>query len=119
MGCCGKFIRKGFEIVNGNVLYFADKNFNLPREKYKYADGRIAICRDCEKQTWLTRREYFGWLKDNGIDVLKNIDQLEKLPDLPAGDRGQGRNLFCKICKCFIPAKAYVEDEKCPLDKWR
>ena len=26
--------------------------------------------------------------------------------------------IFCKICKCFIPAKAYVEKEKCPLNKW-
>ena len=29
-----------------------------------------------------------------------------------------GRTLWCSICKCFIPAKARVEDEKCPLDKW-
>lgn len=29
-----------------------------------------------------------------------------------------GRRLFCSICKCFIPAKARVENEKCPLDKW-
>ena len=28
------------------------------------------------------------------------------------------RQLFCSICKCFIPAKARVKDEKCPLDKW-
>lgn len=33
--------------------------------------------------------------------------------------------LFCRECKCFVPAKARVppgeaeaEDEKCPLDKW-
>ncbi len=26
--------------------------------------------------------------------------------------------LWCSICKCFIPAKARVENEKCPLDKW-
>lgn len=29
-----------------------------------------------------------------------------------------GRQLFCSICKCWIPAKARVEDEKCPLNKW-
>ncbi len=28
------------------------------------------------------------------------------------------RTLWCSICKCYIPAKARVEDEKCPLDKW-
>lgn len=26
--------------------------------------------------------------------------------------------LFCTECDCFIPAKARVEDEKCPLGKW-
>ncbi len=29
-----------------------------------------------------------------------------------------GRSLWCKLCKCFIPAKARVPDEKCPLKKW-
>jgi len=29
-----------------------------------------------------------------------------------------GRTLWCSICKCFIPAKARVEDEKCSLGKW-
>ncbi len=28
------------------------------------------------------------------------------------------RTLWCSICKCFIPAKASVENEKCPLNKW-
>jgi hypothetical protein len=30
-----------------------------------------------------------------------------------------GRTLWCKICKCFVPAKARVQEEKCPLDKWK
>ena len=29
-----------------------------------------------------------------------------------------GRTLWCKICKCLIPAKARVEDEHCPKGKW-
>jgi len=29
-----------------------------------------------------------------------------------------GKRLFCSICKCFIPAKARVEENTCPLDKW-
>lgn len=29
-----------------------------------------------------------------------------------------GRTLWCSLCKCFIPAKARVEDETCPLGKW-
>ena len=28
------------------------------------------------------------------------------------------RTLWCSICKCFIPAKARVKDEKCPKGKW-
>ncbi len=28
------------------------------------------------------------------------------------------KTLWCKICKCFIPAKARVLNEKCPKDKW-
>jgi len=29
-----------------------------------------------------------------------------------------GRTLWCSICKCFVPAKARVESEKCPEGKW-
>jgi len=29
-----------------------------------------------------------------------------------------GKTLWCKECGCFIPAKARVEDEHCPLKKW-
>jgi len=28
------------------------------------------------------------------------------------------KTLWCSICKCYIPAKANVKDEKCPKDKW-
>lgn len=29
-----------------------------------------------------------------------------------------GRALFCSLCKCFVPAKARAQGEKCPLGKW-
>lgn len=29
-----------------------------------------------------------------------------------------GKTLWCSICKCFIPAKARVKEEKCPKGKW-
>lgn len=29
-----------------------------------------------------------------------------------------GRTLWCSICKCFVPAKARVEDEQCPIKRW-
>lgn len=28
------------------------------------------------------------------------------------------RTLWCSLCYCYIPAKARVEEEKCPLGKW-
>jgi len=30
-----------------------------------------------------------------------------------------GRSLWCSICKCFIPAKARVDAEQCPLGQWK
>ena len=29
------------------------------------------------------------------------------------------KTLWCKICKCYIPAKARVLEEKCPKNKWK
>lgn len=29
-----------------------------------------------------------------------------------------GRTLWCRICKCFVPAKARVKEEKCPKGFW-
>lgn len=78
MSCCGKaksVLKKGKAIATGYT--------NLVRGvKYEFADGRIRICQQCEKNYWIKR------------------------------------TLWCSICKCFIPAKARVEDEKCPLKKW-
>ncbi len=28
------------------------------------------------------------------------------------------RTLWCRLCKCYVQAKARVEDEICPLDRW-
>ena len=25
---------------------------------------------------------------------------------------------FCKVCKCLLRPKSYIEDAKCPLGKW-
>ena len=29
------------------------------------------------------------------------------------------KTLWCSLCKCYIPAKARVLNEKCPKDKWK
>lgn len=108
MGCCGK-------IKNIATGYF-DLTIG---KKYEFTDTRIRICQKCEEQTWMSKAEFITWLLAHGIDMIKNISSLEKLPKLPVYKQMKGRrNIFCQICKCFIPAKARVKDEKCPLKKW-
>ena len=75
MTCCGKAKRKIKNIAKGYTALVTGK-------KYEFADGRIAICRECKKNYWIKK------------------------------------TLWCSICKCYIPAKANVENEKCPLGKW-
>ena len=112
MGCCGKTINQVKSIMTGYVRYATDV-------KYEFTDDRIQVCRKCDEQTWMSKGEYLKWLAKNKIDILKNFAQLEKLPRLPKQEQAKGRrNLFCRICKCFVPAKARVENEKCPIGKW-
>jgi hypothetical protein len=113
MTCCGKTkkaLNKGKNIAKGFTAVAVGK-------KYEFTDGRIRICRACPYNTWMTRIEYGKWLFKNGIKVLTNFDDLAKLPMLPK--QKTGRNIYCRICKCDIPAKARVEDVKCPKDKWK
>lgn len=100
-------------IVKGYLAVIGTKYFNASDQ---IASDRYRICRSCSQGTWMAGTEYAAWLFTNGIHVLKNINDLTVLPPLPK--RSDGKNLFCRLCKCYIPAKASVEDEKCPLDKW-
>jgi hypothetical protein len=27
-------------------------------------------------------------------------------------------NKFCRVCKCWMPAKTYFKSLKCPMGKW-
>lgn len=112
MTCCGKTIRKAKNIAVGYT--------NLARgKKYEFTDARIRMCQQCDEQTWMSKTEYAAWLLRHGIKVLTNFSQLEKLPKLPKYEHGPGRtNLYCRLCKCFIPAKARVKDQNCLLAKW-
>ena len=84
--------------------------------------SRIRKCHKCNESTWMTIREYAKWLKDNGIEILENFNQLETLPKLPKYELDdKRRNLFCRICKCYGPAAARVRDKQCPHpqgNKW-
>lgn len=30
-----------------------------------------------------------------------------------------GKSLWCRMCKCFVPAAARSDDKDCPLGKWK
>ncbi len=113
MSCCGKArnIAKGYSrlITDGMGI----------TEKQPFTDGRIERCCQCGYSTWLSKTEYTVWLASHGIRVLENIDQLEALPVLPRQKRSESRQgLYCRICKCYLPAKANVEDEDCIMGSW-
>ena len=112
MTCCGKTIRKVGSIAVGYA--------NLARgKKYEFTDDRIRSCHNCDEQTWMSAAEYTAWLLANGIKVVMNFNQLENLPPLPKYEQSpRRRNLYCRLCKCFIPAKARIESEKCSLGEW-
>jgi len=109
MGCCGK------------VKSIAVGSVNLATGiKYEFTDSRIRICQGCVYNTWMSAVEYSAWLLTHGIEVLANFDQLEKLPMLPKHEQSKARRrLYCRICKCYIPAKARVKHLKCPQGMWR
>ena len=116
MGCCGGTTKKTVRQIKDIVTGYA----NLARnKKYEFTDDRVRDCQECDEQTWLTKTEYDAWLLRNGIKVLTNFTQLEKLPKLPKHEQSnKRRRLYCRLCKCFIPAKARVKDKICPLGKW-
>ena len=112
MTCCGKgkaIFHKGKNIAKGYTALVTGK-------EYEFADARIAVCRDCEYSTWMTELDYAAWLLKNGVKVLTHLDDLTQLPMLPK--QNTGRTIWCRLCKCNIPAKAAVTDEQCPKNKW-
>ena len=115
MGCCDKtkaVLQKSRNIAIGYT--------NLARGvKYEFTDSRVRICQNCIWNTWMSAVEYSLWLTKHGIEVLANFGQLEKLPMPPKqGQSKTRRRLYCRICKCFIPAKARVKEIKCPKGFW-
>jgi len=113
-GKSSEIVRKVNNIVSGNLNLLIGK-------KYEFTDDRIRTCQKCEFGTWLkhvAHVAYFKWLIEHGIDVAANITDLTVLPDLPKQEYQLGCELFCMKCKCKIPAKARVPEEKCPQNKW-
>ena len=106
MSCCGKNIIKGY--------------LNLAlNKKSPSTDKRIRTCQNCTENTWWNFTDYSSYVIKHFGEYVTHLDRLEELPPLPRhGKSKENRKLFCSICKCFIPAKARVADEKCPKDKW-
>lgn len=113
MVCCGKKTEKAKNILRGYVSLAIKPLSEL-------ASKRLQICQECSMQTWMTLFEYAQWILKHGIRILKYLDQLDTLPYLPDQQQNQRdqRQFFCRICKCFIPAKVRIKDETCPLGKW-
>ena len=115
MSCCGKtkqVLAQGKAIVAGYANVVRGK-------KYAGTDRRIRTCQKCDENTWMGKLEYSAWLLSHGIEVITNFTELEKLPKLPKYELSKGRrNLYCRLCKCFIPAKASDEKNECLLGRW-
>mgnify|MGYP000983753992 CR=1 FL=1 len=123
MTCCGK-IKKAVSIAKGNLAVVLDAINLLPTENYMYHQVRLRACRTCQHHTYLTEDEYIKWIENNGglIKFVAEIDKLEEWPPLPIEQiEKPGSKLFCSLCKCWLPAKAYVKKENCPVrhPDWR
>ncbi len=117
MVCCGKSkaVRR---IARGYLDYGLRALFRTSGEASEKATERIATCHPCDYGTYMTKRDYVKWIKGHGVEVVRHIDDLTALPMLPKQSDALGRSLFCRLCKCWIPAKAYSKDETCPKGYW-
>jgi hypothetical protein len=124
MSCCGKLIQSVetvARIAEGAMWELLDQHFRLPAEKCSLSGTRLAICRTCESGTYLNKNEYWTWVDANGgkQKFLSDIGDLTGWPPLPKRDFAGGGKLCCRICKCWIPKKAFVKSEQCPLGLWK
>lgn len=44
-------------------------------------------------------------IRERRFNICKNCEKINSLN-------------FCKICKCFMPAKTWLAISDCPLKKW-
>ena len=121
MTCCGKAMKRAANIGQGYFWTTLESLFVLPKNRCERASSRLDRCRRCEMGTWLTKREFGVWIQKE-VGVVKAATELHKTetgPLLPKLEQASGRKLFCRICKCGLPAKSYVRDEQCPLGHWQ
>lgn len=66
------------------------------------------------KATHITK----GWL---GLMVGKATPESRRRLQVCrncSSNRWNGLRMWCKECKCYLPAKVRVPEEKCKLNKW-
>jgi len=121
MSCCGKKLITGTN-AKINKLKSIEGFTKLAASRaginFEYAQERLAICESCENVTWLKDAEFAAWLNENKIEVLKNLESLEKLIDLPKRPRRALTRRYCVKCKCNIMAKVHSKEERCPEVRW-
>lgn len=121
MGCCGGHhgkLQAARTIVSGHANRLFDRVFIVRGRRYAQAQAREAICRQCDQATWLTKADYLAYLAAHGPEVLRHLDDLTALEPLAAQPYAPGRSLFCRLCKCWIPAKCYAAEADCPMGRW-
>ncbi|OHB56429.1 MAG: hypothetical protein A2Y12_06245 [Planctomycetes bacterium GWF2_42_9] len=124
MSCCDKKIISGKDAVakikkiKSIAEGFAKLAASKAGMKFEYAKERLAICESCEYVTWLKDAEFAAWLNENKIEVLRNLESLEKLNDLPLKPHRALTRRYCVKCKCNILAKVHSKEEKCPEERW-
>jgi hypothetical protein len=121
MSCCGQkdgVIGTLKTIASGYARKTLHDPFMVRGKVSEQADQRMAICKSCEYQTWMKKADYLKWLASHGIEVLEHLDRLSELPLLEKVEYQQGRSLFCRDCKCWLPAKVYAPDAACPQGRW-
>ena len=119
MSCCGDGkIKTVRQIAQGYVNLFIEQQFDLNIWKCPDTDRRIRICQSCEFNTWLKKTDYLAYIPKHLWTIIKNFEDMTRLPDLPKEDNASGKRLFCQKCKCYITAAARVQDKKCPESKW-
>jgi hypothetical protein len=109
----------GRVLILAHVKELLEQNADnlLPAEQFAYHSVRLRACRGCEHHTYLTERQFLDWINEHGglTKFIAEIDTLDQWPPLPIEQEQPGAKLFCSLCKCWLPAKAYVKNEKCPI----
>ncbi|HBG28578.1 MAG: hypothetical protein A2Y10_08525 [Planctomycetes bacterium GWF2_41_51] len=124
MSCCNGKIKQELGIIPKvrklkNIAEgFAKLAVSRTGMDFKYAKERLSICENCENITWLKDAEFAAWLAENKLSVLKNMESLEKLSDLPIKPRRALTRRYCVKCKCNIMAKIHSKEERCPEERW-